>query len=555
MGVITTVAGNGTTGYSGDSGPAISAQLNQSYGVAVDSAGNIYIADYANNRIRRVDTSGNITTVAGNGTFGYSGDGGPATSASLKFPTSVAIDSTGNIYIADYGNQRIRKVQGATGTVWTWGRNLYGQLGDGTTTNRNTPVQVSGLIGVTAIAGGDSHTIALKSDGTVWTWGDNGYGQLGNASTTNSTAPVQVSQLSGLTSVTAIAGGDTQTIALKTDGTVWTWGDNGQGQLGNASTTSSTIPVQVSQLSGLTSVIAIASQPSGHTIALKIDGTVWTWGNNVYGQLGDGTTTNRNTPVQVGGLTGVTAIAGGELHTIAIGPFTTCTSTNATVSSCQVTSIPAGQSGSFTPQQAVSIGLTGVTGSANICITFSNPPSNPVINKVVNGIWGNIYPGTPQWNGISNVTYGNGQICFTILDNSDADGNPTVGAITDPVVIGFAAAPFTITGTASAGGNSSLSLVANFTLAVADIGRTGSFYIAAQLATGELFFLTPSGFMLYMGGPLPTFSTGTLSNQSITVLSGANVTPYPGAILFAGYGLDEADLIDNGKYSAIYTVQ
>ena len=113
---------------------------------------------------------------------------------------------------------------------------------------------------------------------------------------------------------------------------------------------------------------------------------------------------------------------------------------------------------------------------------------------------------------------------------------------------------FYATGTPS-GSNSSLSLLANFTIASADVGRTGSFYIAVQLPTGELFFLTPSGFIQYTGGPMPTYSTDTLSNRSIPVLSGVNVTPFLGTILFAGYGLNDADLIENSKYSAIYTVQ
>ena len=108
-GVITTVAGNGTAGFSGDNGPATSAQLNHPLGVAVDSAGNLYIADYWNNRIRKV-SNGVITTVAGNGNAGFSGDNGPATSAQLNYPTGVAVDSAGNLYIADSHNNRIRKV-------------------------------------------------------------------------------------------------------------------------------------------------------------------------------------------------------------------------------------------------------------------------------------------------------------------------------------------------------------------------------------------------------------------------------------------------------------
>ncbi len=106
-GVITTVAGNGTQGFSGDNGPATSAQLYIPGGVAVDSAGNLYIADTYNNRIRKV-SNGVITTVAGNGTVGFGGDNGPATSAQLNTPVAVAVDSAGNLYIADTNNNRIR---------------------------------------------------------------------------------------------------------------------------------------------------------------------------------------------------------------------------------------------------------------------------------------------------------------------------------------------------------------------------------------------------------------------------------------------------------------
>jgi alpha-tubulin suppressor-like RCC1 family protein len=106
----------------------------------------------------------------------------------------------------------------ATGAAWAWGRNNLGQLGDGSTAQRTSPVQVSGLDGVTALAGGGEHTLALKSDGTVWAWGDNATGQLGDGSTTQRTSPVQVS---GLTAVTAIAAGNDHSLALKDDGTVW----------------------------------------------------------------------------------------------------------------------------------------------------------------------------------------------------------------------------------------------------------------------------------------------------------------------------------------------
>ena len=197
------------------------------------------------------------------------------------------------------------------GTVWACGYNNFGQLGDGTTTNKTTAVQVSGLSGVTAIAGGYYHSLALKNDGTVWAWGANDYGQLGDGTTTETTTAVQVSELSG---VTAIACGYSHSLALRNDGTVWAWGANDHGQLGDGTTTETTTAVQVSGLSGVTAIAA----GSEHNLALKDDGTVWTWGDNWYGQLGDGTTIKTTTAVQVSGLSGVIAIAGGYYHSLAL---------------------------------------------------------------------------------------------------------------------------------------------------------------------------------------------------------------------------------------------
>ncbi len=197
------------------------------------------------------------------------------------------------------------------GTVWAWGYNYYGQLGDGTNTYRTTPVHVSGIGGVKAVTAGDDHTIALKEDGTVWAWGDNYYGQLGDGTATDRKTPVRVSGISG---IKAVAAGDYHTVALKEDGTVWAWGYNYSGQLGDGTIANSTIPVQVSGLSGIKAVAAGDS----HTIALKEDGTVWTWGWNSYGQLGDGTTTESTTPVQVSGISGIKAVAAGDYHTVAL---------------------------------------------------------------------------------------------------------------------------------------------------------------------------------------------------------------------------------------------
>ncbi|ACL23605.1 RCC1 domain-containing protein [Chloroflexus aggregans] len=202
-----------------------------------------------------------------------------------------------------------------SGGVWCWGYNLSGQLGDGTTTDRSTPVAVSGLTsGVTVIAAGRFHTCALTSSGGVWCWGANFDGQLGDGTTTNRTTPVAVSGLPS--GVTAIAAGGWHTCALTSSGEVWCWGDNYYGQLGDGTTTNRSTPGAVSGLpSGVTAIAAGWE----HTCALTSSGEVWCWGDNYYGQLGDGTTTNRSTPGAVSGLpSGVTAIAAGVYHTCAL---------------------------------------------------------------------------------------------------------------------------------------------------------------------------------------------------------------------------------------------
>ncbi len=207
---------------------------------------------------------------------------------------------------AEYGHSFALK---SDGTVWTWGNNTNGQLGDGTYTSRNTPVQVKNLSDVTAIAAGNGHGLALKSDGTVWAWGWNIYGQLGDGTTTDETTPVQVNSLDN---ITAIAAGTWHSLAIKSDGTVWAWGFNGEGQLGDGTTTDRSAPVQVKNLSGVTDIACELYV----SLACKTDGTVWGWGDNGY--LGNGTNISSSTPVQAKNLSGVFDIDLGYYHSIAL---------------------------------------------------------------------------------------------------------------------------------------------------------------------------------------------------------------------------------------------
>jgi len=129
---ISTIAGGYTIGYSGDNGPAVAAQLNTPWGAAADSVGNVFFVDYSNNVVRKISTGGIITTIAGNGTAGFSGDGGPAIAAQLNEPMSVAVDKNGNLYISDVQNRRVRRVDAATGIITTFaGNGIYGGAGDG----------------------------------------------------------------------------------------------------------------------------------------------------------------------------------------------------------------------------------------------------------------------------------------------------------------------------------------------------------------------------------------------------------------------------------------
>jgi ELWxxDGT repeat protein len=200
------------------------------------------------------------------------------------------------------------------GTVRAWGDNGTGSLGTGNNIYYNYPAKVVDLTDIIDISSGLYHTVALKKDGTVWAWGDNYHGQCGNGtfSLNGYKTPVQVI---GLSDIITVAAGENHNLALKKDGTVWAWGENDAGQLGDGTTTKSSFAKKVNGISGMT---AIAGGMS-FSIALKGDGTVWSWGLNYNGQLGDGTKTNRHTPVQVQGLTGIISIAAAKLsHVLAL---------------------------------------------------------------------------------------------------------------------------------------------------------------------------------------------------------------------------------------------
>ena len=204
----------------------------------------------------------------------------------------------------------------STGGVRCWGNNTFGQLGDGTTIDRWSPVEVSGFPdGISAISAGTDHTCALTFAGGMKCWGDNTYGQLGNGSQISSFIPVDVSGLAS--GVSAISAGFGHTCVLTSGGGAKCWGDNSSGQLGDGTTTSSSsTPVDVS---GLTTGTLAISAGVNLTCAITSGGGAKCWGDNSSGQLGDGTFADKNTPVDVSGLSsGVSAISSGRLMACAL---------------------------------------------------------------------------------------------------------------------------------------------------------------------------------------------------------------------------------------------
>jgi alpha-tubulin suppressor-like RCC1 family protein len=274
--------------------------------------------------------SGGVSTLAvmSNGTISSWGDN---TDLELGYTTTgpqttpAQISGLSGFKAVSAGATNYSLALRSDGTLWAWGSNMWGQLGIGQSSfgDQGTPTLISGLSGVTAISAGASPALAVRSDGTVWAWGFNGHGEVGTGTTGGSfDAPQQVQTRVGgalvpLTGITSVTGATSNALALRSDGTVWGWGWNNHGQVGNGNDNPQNAAVQVMVGSvPLTGITAVSTGVDGaSSYALASDGTIWAWGNNGNGQLGNGTSgADQYTPAQVsvGGapLSGITAVVG-----------------------------------------------------------------------------------------------------------------------------------------------------------------------------------------------------------------------------------------------------
>ena len=248
-------------------------------------------------------------------TWGYNTNGqlGDNTIVSKSSPVQTIAGGTNWKQVAcGYSHTNVIKTDG---TLWTWGYNTNGQLGDNTIVSKSSPVQtIAGGTNWKQVSAGFVHTAAIKTDGTLWLWGYNGEGGLGDNTQVHKSSPVQT--IAGGTNWKQVAGGGNHIAAIKTDGTLWLWGYNNKGGLGDNSIVPKSSPVQT--IAGGTNWKQV-SCGQYYTAAIKTDGTLWGWGDNTYGQLGDNTIAYKSSPVQtIAGGTKWKQVACGSYHTAAI---------------------------------------------------------------------------------------------------------------------------------------------------------------------------------------------------------------------------------------------
>ena len=246
--------------------------------------------------------------------FGTNSSGELGLSNTTNYSSPKQLGSSTNWSSANPGTRHNLAIK-TDGTLWAWGFNNKGQLGQGNATNYSSPKQIGALTNWKIAQGITDQSLAIKTDGTLWSWGNNYWGSLGLGTSGNYTQISSPAQIGSLTNWSVVSGRGQWVLAIKTDGTLWSWGYNGYGgALGLGNLTSYSSPKQVGSL---TNWLKIAGS-NYFASAIKTDGTLWAWGYNGSGMLGLGNITNYSSPKQVGALTNWLSISAGQYHMFAL---------------------------------------------------------------------------------------------------------------------------------------------------------------------------------------------------------------------------------------------
>jgi alpha-tubulin suppressor-like RCC1 family protein len=478
------------------------------------------------------------------------GEVGNASVVMRSTPSVVALSGVEKIAVGGYHVTVLR----SDGSVWAWGDSRGSQIGDGTSINRSSPVPVTGLgpgSGITALSAGGIHMLALHADGTIFSWGDNYTHALGRDG--SGATPARVI---GMANATQVAAGGGHSAARRSDGTVWTWGHNSNGQLGDGTSTAlyggRDTPQQVA---GLANVRLVAAG-GWHTVVLKEDGTLWAWGRNDSGQLGDGTQVDRLSPVRVAAaLTGVVAISAGDSHTLALKNDGTVWGWGAYYRLAETdggdTTVPA-QMRSIPSSIALSAGAHSLVLRADGSVFGFGPNNN-----------GGLGDGTfvdrstavavRRENGAGSIA---GNDWFLDLD-------PAAPTTIPPDKV----PPLLVVARDVAG-----SVVADLQYRSQDIGTSASVYVFARApasrvegaaaekdgsvqcvlaqlnAAGQLKAVSASTLQAYVTGVL------TGQGQAVSVLNGVSTATIGGATFYVGYGTNASAMLANGTNRGVVSV-
>lgn len=406
------------------------------------------------------------------------------------------------------------------GNVWVWGTNYYGQLGNGTLSFSNgnvfyssVPLQVNSLAGITAVSAGVYHSLALTGTGQVLAWGDNSFGELGDGTTTQRDTPIPVP---GLSSVIAISAGWNFSLAITADRKVWSWGENDAGELGIGTNVDSHSPVQIPSLSNVQSILA----GTDHAMAVQGDGSLWAWGGNFNGQIGDGTNADRYSPTRIttGGRV-LTATAGSYYSlAVAVGGAVLGWGFNGN-----------GEVGDGTLAQRASPQLVlGVDGNDFLDLTPEDPLQLPPDKIPLFKVVASGSTQSSSANVAANIQY-----------------RPQDVGSTSSVFV-FALAPANLVKNA---------VVPPLEKHLGPVARGKSAKdaplpcVLAQLtSSGQLTAVSSSSLQAYL--------TGVLSSQgaSVNVLNGVSTALLQGSVFYVGYGSNSSSMINNGTNRSVATI-